>query len=156
MFNRSTEIAIAAMSRLAEAHGPETRTSEVELLTAEAIARDRNLPQPFLAKVLTVLSQRDLVRSVPGRGGGYALARPPEEITLYDIAVCFERFSRPTPCPFGPGHCGGKSPCPLHDKLYALREQFAAFLRQTPLGLFRHRSSTPAHLQEATHPEEER
>ncbi len=38
------------------------------------------------SKLLNRLSSSGLVRGQPGPGGGYALARPPEEITLLQIA----------------------------------------------------------------------
>lgn len=131
MFNRSTEIAISAMSRLVEAaetgEGPQT---------AGQIAEARGVPRPFVAKVLTVLSQRGFVAGSPGRRGGYSLARPPAEITLLHIAECFERFDRPTPCPFGPGKCGGETKCPLHDRIAGIQGELHDFLAQTTLAVF--------------------
>lgn len=131
MFNRSTEIAISAMSRLVEA-----REKGQGALTAAQVAQDRGIPKPFVAKVLTVLSQRGLVVGSPGRRGGYSLALPPEQISLRRIAECFERFDRPTPCPFGPGNCGGETKCPLHDRLSALQGELLGFLGETSLAVF--------------------
>ncbi len=131
IFNRSTETALVAMSRLAEqyaADGPP--------LTASQIADDRNVAKPFVAKVLTVLSQRGLVKGNPGRRGGYALAYPPEELTLLDIARCFERLNRPSPCPLGPGRCGTGSKCPLHDGFSTIQNQIRDFLSGTTLAVF--------------------
>ncbi len=132
IFNRSTETALVAMSRLAEqvaADGP--------ALTAAQIADDRNVSKHFVAKVLTVLSQRGLVQGNPGRRGGYALAFPPEEITLLDIARCFERLDRPSPCPLGPGRCGTGTKCPLHDGFSQIQHQIRTFLSGTTLDVFR-------------------
>jgi len=131
IFNRSTETALVAMSRLAEQHAADGAP-----LTASQIADDRNVSKPFVAKVLTVLSQRGLVRGNPGRRGGYALAHPPEEITLLDIARCFERLNRPSPCPLGPGRCGTGSKCPLHDGFNTIQSNIHQFLSGTTLAVF--------------------
>jgi Rrf2 family protein len=73
--------------------------------------------------VLQDLVKAGLVRSQSGPGGGYALARSPDEITILDTinAVgCIQRIRR---CPLGlDSH---SSLCPLHeelDKAYAAME----------------------------------
>ena len=80
MYNKKTETAIAAASRLAEVYdGGKTRLSVVEIATS------RGLQRPFLAKVLTNLSQAGIVSGIPGPGGGFALAKHPSEIVIFDI-----------------------------------------------------------------------
>ncbi|MGQ0616348.1 MAG: RrF2 family transcriptional regulator [Acidimicrobiia bacterium] len=49
------------------------------------IAERTALPQPYLEQILLALKGAGLVRSKRGVGGGYVLARPPEEITLGDV-----------------------------------------------------------------------
>jgi len=49
------------------------------------IAERTGLPQPYLEQILLALKGAGLVRSKRGVGGGYVLARRPEEITLGDI-----------------------------------------------------------------------
>ena len=49
------------------------------------IAERTGLPQPYLEQILLALKGAGLVRSKRGVGGGYVLARPPEEITLSEI-----------------------------------------------------------------------
>ncbi|HVC24282.1 MAG TPA: Rrf2 family transcriptional regulator [Acidimicrobiales bacterium] len=46
------------------------------------IAERTGLPQPYLEQILLALKGAGIVRSKRGVGGGYVLARPPEEITL--------------------------------------------------------------------------
>jgi hypothetical protein len=86
--------------------------------------------------VLTILSQAGLVASTPGPGGGYWLARPPAEVTLFDVVTLFERLESNVSCPFGPDWCGNGPKCPLHFQILAAREQIAAFLKQTTFGGF--------------------
>src|SRR3954449_5136847 len=49
------------------------------------IAERTGLPQPYLEQILLALKGAGLVRSKRGVGGGYVLARSPEEITLGEI-----------------------------------------------------------------------
>lgn len=49
------------------------------------IAERTGLPQPYLEQILLALKGAGLVRSKRGVGGGYVLARAPEEIDLAQI-----------------------------------------------------------------------
>ncbi len=49
------------------------------------IADRTALPQPYLEQILLALKGAGLVRSKRGVGGGYVLAREPEDIMLSDI-----------------------------------------------------------------------
>lgn len=49
------------------------------------IADRTALPQPYLEQILLALKGAGIVRSKRGVGGGYVLARSPEEITLASI-----------------------------------------------------------------------
>src|SRR5438445_12806045 len=60
-------------------HGSERPTSVKE------IAERTHLPQPYLEQILLAVKGAGLVKSKRGVGGGYVLARPPDEITLAEI-----------------------------------------------------------------------
>lgn len=53
--------------------------------SARDIAGRTALPQPYLEQILLALKGAGLVRSKRGVGGGYVLARSPQEITLAEI-----------------------------------------------------------------------
>jgi len=129
-YGKSTQNAIAAVSRLAEVYREGLR------LTSADISTDRHLSQTITAKLLTQLSQSGLISGSRGPGGGYALARPPAHISLYDITLIFEHGDSSVVCPFGPNHCGAGEPCPLHMKLVELNADFERFLKATTLNLF--------------------
>jgi Rrf2 family protein len=132
MYGKQTERAIGAMSRLAEVwDGGKTRLSAFE------IADQRGLPRPMVAKILTTLSQANLVTGSPGPGGGYALSRPPAEINLREVYDLFEREDRSYLCPFGGGVCGVGEPCALHDKLVGMQRDIRRFLVDTTFDMFR-------------------
>jgi len=131
---KTTQNAIAAMSRLAELYGGGAAT----IASSREIAESRNLPVPLVGKILTELSRAGLVTGSPGPGGGYQLAKPPAKISLKDVVVLFERETS-EPCPFGPGWCGNQEPCPLHDSLSAMKADFDDYLRTTTFAAFESR-----------------
>lgn len=69
-----TDYAIRALLNLA-AHEP-------QLVKIDTIVREQGLPRKFVESILGELRRAGLVRSQRGAEGGYALARPAEEITL--------------------------------------------------------------------------
>ncbi len=128
---KTTQNAIAAMSRLAQIYDDPSNSA-----ASKEIADSRNLPVPAVAKILTELSRGGLVVGAPGPGGGYRLARKPEEITLMDVVVLFERMNYST-CPFGPEWCGNGEPCPLHHSLAAMKQIYEDYLHNTTLAVFK-------------------
>ncbi len=131
LFSKTALNAVAAVSYLAERYDAgKPRVGSAEIATA------RNLPQPLVAKVLTILSQARLVKAVPGPNGGYVLAKRPDKISLYDVTCHFDRREPEILCPFGPGYCGSGPHCPLHDSIQDLLKRTDAFLHEHHFGLF--------------------
>lgn len=56
----------------------------------EELARIEVVPANYLVQILTELRNGGLITSRRGKQGGYALARAPQEITLYDIVRVIE------------------------------------------------------------------
>lgn len=74
----------------------QTRTGPV---TAARIARGCRFPPRFLYRVLRKLVDAGLLSGTSGPGGGYALARRPQEITLLDIVRGVESGPEPSELP---------------------------------------------------------
>lgn len=98
--------------------------------SADQLAGPTKVPRRYLHKVLQDLVRAELVRSRSGPGGGYALARSADSITILDVVNAVAPLERIRHCPLGlPSHT---SLCPLHKELdlaYAATE--AAFARVT-------------------------
>src|SRR5512147_928839 len=58
--------------------------------SVKEIAERTHLPQPYLEQILLSVKGAGLVRSKRGVGGGYVLARSPEEITLAQILAAVD------------------------------------------------------------------
>jgi len=54
------------------------------------LAERTGLPQPYLEQILLILKGVGLVRSKRGVGGGYVLARDPDNITLAEIVAAVD------------------------------------------------------------------
>ena len=132
--SKAAQHAIAAVSRLAEEYKNSTAW-----LSAADIAESRNLRKPVAAKTLSILAQNGLVVGSPGPGGGYRLAKPPEQVSLWDVLYLFEGDAEMA-CPYGPGWCAEGRPCPLHDSLAAIQNAVESYLKATRFDVFAHHS----------------
>jgi len=98
-----TEYALLALMELA------TRKSERPIQSKQISAR-AGVPKPFLDQLLLDLRRSGLIRSIRGPGGGYVLARPPEEISIREAMAVVEGTSLSTQCGI---KSGDGSPCRL-------------------------------------------
>jgi len=99
-------------------HGYDRPTSVKE------IAERTGLPQPYLEQILLAVKGAGLARSKRGVGGGYVLARPPEEITLADIVAAADG---PITTSFD-SHDHREGHCALQDVWVKVSESMRAFL----------------------------
>lgn len=136
-YGKMSSCAVAAMSALAEVH------AKGEMLSSRQIAESRNLSQPLVAKVLTILSQHGFINGIPGPGGGYQMTSEPRLVSLFDVVGLFENKQASSVCPFGPGWCGHGEPCPLHDALIEVRDASSNLLKSMHFGDF---AKQPKHL----------
>jgi Rrf2 family protein len=70
--------ALQALLQLAE-------SGDGVLITRGKLAATGRMPERFLLEILHDLVKRGILRSTRGGGGGFALARHPEEISLLDV-----------------------------------------------------------------------
>lgn len=127
MLSTTSEYALRIMVILAGQNDP-------SFLKGEEIAKGTKVPIAYLAKILQSLNRAGLVRAQKGIGGGYALSRSPEEISLFDIVNAVDPFTRIKKCPLGiPGH---KTLCPLHKKLDNAYGEFQKILENCSLNDF--------------------
>lgn len=84
------------------------------------IAEELDLPTPFLAKILLNMSKHKMLSSTKGPNGGFLLAKPAEEISLYEIIVLFDGKHLFEDCLIGISTCSPNEheevQCPIHDK----------------------------------------
>jgi Rrf2 family protein len=78
------------------------------------IARRMAVPENFLAKILKVLVARKMVRATRGAHGGYALARPAQDISFLDVIEAVEGPVKVNLCQDGSGGCMASTSCTMY------------------------------------------
>ncbi|UCF80282.1 MAG: Rrf2 family transcriptional regulator [Acidobacteriota bacterium] len=96
---------------------------------AKNIAKAENIPLYFLAKLLQDLVKFGLLHSFKGPTGGFKLAKPASEISLYDIMQLIDRENLEERCAVGLYGCSDSNPCPIHESWKELREQMLTYLK---------------------------
>jgi len=126
MLSQQSRYAFKALLHLA------TRDPQKPHPTAE-IAAAANVPRKFLEAILVDLKIAGIVQSTRGKAGGYALARPPEQITFGEVI-------RVTDGPLALIHCASRKfyrrcldchdeqACQLRRVMIEAREQLSAVL----------------------------
>ncbi len=59
-------------------------------LTAATLSEFHGVPGAYLAKHLQALTRAGVLEAVPGRNGGYRLARPAKDVTVLDVVEAVE------------------------------------------------------------------
>lgn len=100
-------------------------------LPAAAIAEYFDVPPQYMAKHLQLLAAAGLVTSHRGRKGGYRLARPANDISLWDIMVAVEggapafrcrNIRQNGPCPTPREQC--RVPCNIATAFHSAERAF--------------------------------
>jgi FeS assembly SUF system regulator len=83
------------------------------LNSASDVASGTRLALPTVQKLLKLLARSELVRSVRGAEGGYALARPPGRISAAEILDVLEGPLSITECSTVDSRCELENGCPV-------------------------------------------
>jgi len=125
MLTPTTGYAISALGCLARHGGQYVQTRHV--------AECADVPQQYLAKILHMLTKKDLVISQRGIHGGVKLARKPEEITLHEVCIAMEDPVTKMRCMLGNEECSDERNCPCHEFWTEHRRETLRFLEETTL-----------------------
>jgi len=125
-------------------------------LKAETLASFHGVPKAYMAKQLQALSKAGLVRTSRGAHGGYRLAMPASDISLWDITVAIEgnksafrctEIRQNGPCALKPKDCSRA--CPIAAAFMAAEKAFRDSLASVSLAAIGSQvmaESTPDHL----------
>ncbi len=97
------------------------------------IAAAVQVPQTFLAKIFQQFSKSGIVKSYRGTGGGFMLARPPEQITLLEVVEAVEGPITPNRCVIAAGECERDSICTVHPVWARVKQQTRSLLAEVSL-----------------------
>lgn len=126
---KKTDYAIIALAVMARRPG--------EVVNAREIARQFKVPQALLIKVLKVMVHGELIRSMRGVKGGYALAMPADRISLGAIIQTIEGPIRFVQCATDHEHAEGScellTSCPVSRPIRKVHDKLTEFLNQVTL-----------------------
>jgi len=124
MFSMTTEYALRAAVFLSESRG--------DVQTASRVAEATQTPVRYASRVLQLLVESGLATSQRGPTGGFALSRPPAQISLLDVVQAIQPIQRIRECPLGlPEH--EMELCPLHKAMDAVAADAEATLGRLTL-----------------------
>lgn len=98
---------------------------------AARVAREIGAPENYLGKLLKSLAEEGLLESQKGLGGGFRLARPAQDISLFDVIEPIEHISRWSGCILGRPECSEADPCAIHNRWKAVRDAYLRMLERT-------------------------
>lgn len=78
------------------------------------LASEQEISAKYLEQLLIPLKGAGLVKSVRGARGGYMLAVPTDQVTLYDIVRSLEGPLAPVECVQDPQYCDRVGGCTVH------------------------------------------
>jgi Rrf2 family protein len=102
------------------------------------ISRREAISEKYLSQIVIPLKSAGLITAQRGARGGYALARPPAEVTVLDIVEAIEGPLVPVPCTAGTGSdceapCERMTECAATTVWQKLKEDIQASLSSRSL-----------------------
>jgi len=117
-------------------HAAAVLAGSKERMRAAEISEKLGASEAHLSKVMQRLFRAGLVRGQRGRRGGFALSRPPEEITLREVYEAIEGPLSESICPFDVPICAGAS-CPLGEEFKRAASLLIEYLSSCRLSEYR-------------------
>ena len=124
LISQGTQYAISAIIAISK-FAPEGAISASEL------SKSLNCPAAYLSQILAKLKGPGILNSQRGLKGGVFLAKPMEEINLYDVITAIDGDAFFNQCFMGIDGCGSIEPCPFHLFWSRERDNIKAWLTDT-------------------------
>ncbi len=131
MLSKKTKYGLKALTYIAK-----KRCSDPVLISE--IAVNENISKKFLESILLTLRKNELVGSKKGKGGGYYLIKPPEEITMASIIRVLEGPIAMVPCVSLNFYkhcddCPDEDACAVHELMVEVRDSTLKVLENKTL-----------------------
>jgi Rrf2 family protein len=131
MLSRKSKYALKALLVLTEEYGK-------DVLLISDIAEREKIPKRFLELILLELKNHGILRSKKGKGGGYALNKPPTAISIGQVLRMIEGTLAPLPCVSKTSYerceeCKDEHTCGLRILMKDVRDATARILDSTTL-----------------------
>ena len=136
MLSQKTRYALRSLIYLARQTGGGRASKSV---SAGEIAQTQSVPRRYLDLILLDLKRGGLVESRRGPGGGYVLARPPEEINFAEVIRLLDGPIALVPCASlnfyaRCGDCQDEATCAIRRVMVKVRDDAVETLAAITLG----------------------
>ena len=130
MLSKSCEYAIRATIYLYN------KSSQQETkISIDEIAESINAPRHFTAKILQILSKKQIISSIKGPNGGFFMSSAQGKLMLLEIVHAIDGKNLIEGCFLGLEHCNENHPCPIHDDYKPIRKRLLKMLQSTTIEL---------------------
>jgi Rrf2 family protein len=105
-------------------------------VTGREIAAVERLPADYVEQILLRLRRAEIIRSTRGAHGGYALARPPAQISVRDVIAASELSTFDLHCvshPVGEERCSDAGNCSIRPVWVLLQQRIDEVLESENL-----------------------
>ncbi len=131
MLSRKTKYGLKALSYLAR----ENSDAPVQIVI---ISEAENISQKFLESILLILKKASILQSKKGKGGGYFLAKPANEITIASVLRVLEGPIALVPCVSLNFYekcddCPDEDACSVHKLMIQVRDTNLSIFENTTL-----------------------
>jgi Rrf2 family protein len=146
MLSKKTKYALKAVLYLA-------RKYDAGPILISDLARDEKIPKKFLELILLTMKNNGILQSRKGKGGGYYLGKPPEEISMGKVIRILQGPIALVPCvsetAYAPcPECLEERTCGIRVVMKDIREATAKILDDTNLADILEREEKAKHLEE--------
>lgn len=129
--SKKAKYALRALYYLARQHGKGP-------VLISTVSDAEKIPRKFLEAILLQLRSAEILESKKGKGGGYALARSPDKITLGSVIRIIDGPLAPLPCASETAfrkcdECVDEKRCGTRIMMKQVRDAMAAILDHTTL-----------------------
>jgi len=122
----TTKARYAVMAVLEIWHGHQQNNKVINL---SQIALAQNISLSYLEQIFSALKKSGIVSALKGPGGGYILAKSPQEITIANIVKAIGEPIKMTRCQTVNSGClQNKSKCKTHHLWHGLEKQIYSYL----------------------------
>ena len=131
MLTKKAKYALKAALHLA-------RQEAGEAVLIADIAGAERIPKKFLESILLTMKNRGILVSRKGRGGGYALARPADQVSFGEIVRMMDGPLAPLPCVSVTAYrpceeCPSEAACEIRAVMKRVRDAISEVLDATTL-----------------------
>ena len=130
---RQADYAIRAVLYLA-------RQSSGQRVATAKIADEQQIPIPFLAKIVGQLTAAGVLRATRGVGGGVALARPADEISMLDVIQAVDGPIAVNQCIQSGSNCSRMETCEVHSVWNEIQSDLVQHLAAVSFAQLIHRA----------------